>query len=96
MATEEACPFAENTTYYTCFPGCRAERISGQWKICAGSRFDPLPMNRMEALGTMLTDEAGNELYEVYESKIYRGSVYALSEEEALEKARQGLFAGKP
>jgi hypothetical protein len=90
MASEEGCPFAENTTYYTCFKVCRAERINGQWKICAASRFDPMPMHRIEAIGTMLTDESGNELYEVYESKIYKGSLYAASPEEALEKARQG------
>ncbi|MEI6044139.1 MAG: hypothetical protein WCS37_07085 [Chloroflexota bacterium] len=89
MASEEGCPFAENTTYYICFKRCRAERISGQWKICAASRFDPLPMHRIEVIGTMLTDETGSELYEVYESKIYKGSLYAASPEEALEKAHK-------
>lgn len=90
MASEEGCPFAENTTYYTCFKGCRAERMGGQWKICAGSRFDPLPAQRIEVIGTMLTDEAGLELYEVYQAKLYKGSVYAASEAEALEKAQNG------
>lgn len=89
MASEEGCPFAENSTYYACFKSCRAGRVSGEWRICAGSRFDPLPLQQIEVIGTLLTDEAGNELYEVYQSKFYKGSVYAASEKEALEKARQ-------
>ncbi len=86
MEKEENCPFAENTTVYQCFKGCRAERMNGQWKICVGSRFDPLPLNKIEAIGTLLTDEDGNELYEIYEAKLYKGSVYAASEDEARDK----------
>jgi hypothetical protein len=87
---EEGCPFAENTTFYTCFKSCKAERLGGQWKICAGSRFDPVPLSFLEVIGTLLTDENGLELYEVYEAKRYKGSLYAADEADALEKARRG------
>jgi len=90
MSQQEACPFAENSSFYACYKGCRAERMEGKWKICTGSRFDPLPLQLIEVIGTLLTDEAGYELYEVYEAKHYKGSVYAASEAEALEKARNG------
>lgn len=90
MPQQEACPFAENSSFYACYSGCRAERVAGKWKICAGSRFDPLPLQHIEAIGTLLTDEEGNELYEIYEAKHYKGSIYAASEAQALEKIREG------
>ncbi len=81
------CPFVENTQSVTCFTQCKAERLKGQRKICSGSQYDPLPLTTVEVVPTGLTDEEGNELFEVYKGKEYIGSCYASSEREARSKA---------
>ena len=84
------CPYIENSAGIKCFTKCKASRLSGQWKVCVGSRFDPLPIGTIEIIPTGLTDVDGKELYEVFQSREYWGSCYAVSEQEARDKAIAG------
>ncbi len=84
------CPFLENSTAVICVKECKADRLKGQWKICVGSRYDPLPMSTVEIVATGMINEEGEELYEVYQAHQYCGSCYASSEEVARNKANSG------
>ncbi len=84
------CPYLENDSSVICFSQCKAERLKEQRKVCAGTRFDPLPLTVIEVIASGLTDEAGNELFEIYQGKEYVGSCYANSQREARSKAATG------
>jgi hypothetical protein len=84
------CPFLEDNTSIVCVKECKGERLKGQWKICVGSRYDPLPSTTVEIIGTGMINEEGDELFEVYLSHQYCGSCYATSEEIARSKAMSG------
>ena len=94
MATT-GCPFLENNVQVSCFSGCKNERLGGHWKICIDSSYDPLARltrqsqaNLFEVISTGLSDEGGQELFEVYQQREYCGSCYATSAQEALVKAQ--------
>jgi hypothetical protein len=84
------CPYLENRSSVVCFSQCKSERINGQRKVCVGSQFDPIPLTTIEVVATGLTDEKGNELYEIYQAKEYTGSCYATSARDARNKASAG------
>jgi|GEM_PF-2536333 len=84
------CPFLEDSTSVVCVKDCKAERLKGQWKICVGSRYDPLPMTTVEIVATGMLNEDGDELFEIYQGHQYCGSCYATSVEVARNMANAG------